>query len=92
MRSAKDLNTDLELSSAMAVLKEIPILNRIIQLAYTMSLVILISAIIGLVLAFPVQWLWNFIFGKIYPISVFQAWALNVLVGILFGKGGASNK
>ena len=73
----------------MSVLKDIPILGRIVELGYTMLLVILISAIIGLILAFPVQWLWNFVFGGLYSINVFQAWALNVLSGILFGK--ASN-
>jgi Sec-independent protein secretion pathway component TatC len=76
----------------MGILKDIPILGRIVELAYTMFLVILISAIIGLILAFPVQWLWNFVFGELYKINVFQAWALNVLAGILFGKAGNGKK
>ena len=76
----------------MGILKKVPILGRIIELAYTMLLVILISAIIGLILAFPVQWLWNFVFGELYIINVFQAWALNVLAGILFGKNGNGKK
>ena len=76
----------------MAATKKIPILSRILELGYTMLLVILISAIIGLILAFPVQWLWNFVFGEIYNINVFQAWALNVLAGILFGKSGNGKK
>ena len=59
-------------------------------MAYTIALVILISGIVGLILAFPVMWLWNFVFGKFIMISVFQAWALNVLAGILFGNKGAS--
>jgi uncharacterized metal-binding protein len=76
----------------MGFLSDVPILGRIIDLAYTMLLVILISAIIGLILAFPVQWLWNFVFGEVYRITVLQAWALNVLAGILFGKTGNGKK
>ena len=76
----------------MGVSKDVPVLGRVIELAYTMLLVILISAIIGLILAFPVQWLWNYVFGEIYDITVLQAWALNVLAGILFGKAGNGKK
>lgn len=60
-------------------------------MVYTLALVILISGIVGMVLAFPVQWLWNFVFGSILTINVFQAWALNVLMGILFGNKTATN-
>jgi hypothetical protein len=79
----------------MGILKDVPVLGRIVDLMYTMLLVILISAIIGLVLAFPVQWLWNFVFKNFpdhFQISVLQAWALNVLSGILFGKTGNGKK
>ncbi len=61
-------------------------------MAYTLGLVILISGIVGLILAFPVKWLWNFVFGSILTISVFQAWALNVLMGILFGNKTGNGK
>ena len=70
------------------------ILSKITNVLYTMALVILLSAIVGLILAFPVQWLWNFIF-KNFPqmkINVFQAWALNVLASILFGHKGTNGK
>ncbi|MBW2976304.1 hypothetical protein KY347_02550 [Candidatus Woesearchaeota archaeon] len=70
----------------MAFLDQVPILKRMLEMAYTIALVVLISGIVGLVLAFPVKWLWNFVFGSIYNISVLQAWALNVLTGILFGN------
>jgi hypothetical protein len=76
----------------MGILKRIPILGRVIDLAYTMFLVVLLSAIVGLILAFPVQWLWNYVFGSLHTINVFQAWALNVLAGILFGKTGNGKK
>ena len=51
-----------------------------------MLIIVLLSAIVGMILAFPVMWLWNFVFGELLRINVFQAWALNVLTGILFGK------
>ena len=70
----------------MAVLDQVPFLKRMLEMVYTIALVVLISGIVGLVLAFPVKLLWNFVFGSIYSINVLQAWALNVLTGILFGQ------
>jgi len=70
----------------MAFLEQVPFLKRMLEMAYTIALVVLISGIVGLVLAFPVKWLWNFVFGNLYSINVFQAWALNVLMGILVGN------
>ncbi len=75
----------------MAILKNIPILRKLIDIGYAMIIVVILSALVGLILAFPVMWLWNFVFGNIYKINVFQAWALNVLAGILFGQR-SSNK
>ncbi len=72
----------------MGFLDNTPLLKRVFELGYTMFLIVLLSAIVGLILSFPVMWLWNFVF-KNFPqlnINVFQAWALNVLTGILFGK------
>ncbi len=73
------------------MINDLPILKRMLEMVYTLALVILISGIVGMVLAFPVQWLWNFVFGSILTINVFQAWALNVLMGILFGNKTATN-
>ena len=70
----------------MSFIDDAPFLKRMLEMGYTVALVVLISGIVGLVLAFPVQLLWNFVFGKIYSIGVLQAWALNVLTGILFGQ------
>lgn len=70
----------------MAILRDIPILRKLIDTGYAILIVIVISALVGLILAFPVMWLWNFVFGSLYKITVFQAWALNVLAGILFGQ------
>ena len=70
----------------MSILSNIPILRKMIDIGYAMLLVIILSALVGLILAFPVMWLWNFVFGTLLRINVFQAWALNVLAGILFGQ------
>lgn len=74
----------------MAILKNIPILRKVIDIGYAMLIVVILSALVGLILAFPVMWLWNFVFGSLYKINVFQAWALNVLAGILFGQRSSS--
>ena len=72
----------------MGFLDNVPLLKRIFELGYTMFLIVLLSALVGLILAFPVMWLWNYVFKSFaqLQINVFQAWALNVLAGILFGK------
>ena len=75
----------------MSLLKTVPVLGRIIEIGYTMVVIIILSAIVGLILAFPVMWLWNYVF-TFYRISVFQAWALNVLCGILLGKTSNGSK
>lgn len=76
----------------MSILKNVPILRRIVEISYTMIIIILLSVIAGLILAFPVMWLWNFVFGSILKINVFQAWALNILTGILFNKTSGASK
>lgn len=70
----------------MTFIDQVPVLKKMLEMVYTIALVVLISGIVGLVLAFPVMWLWNFVFGNFHQINVLQAWALNVLAGILFGQ------
>jgi len=76
----------------MSLLKNVPVLKKVLEIGYTMFLIILLSVLVGLILAFPVMWLWNFIFGNIHHINVFQAWALTVLSSILFGSKSANGK
>ena len=76
----------------MGFLDDVPFLKRMLEMGYTIALVVLISGIVGLILAFPVKILWNFIFGSLYSINVWQAWALNVLAGILFGQKTSGSK
>jgi len=78
--------------SKMAIWKNIPLLRRAINIGYTMLLIIALSAIVGLILAFPIKWLWNYIFGELYKITVMQAWALSVLSGIIFGRSTNGKK
>ena len=74
----------------MGIISNIPLLKKIMDIGYAMIIVIIISALVGLILAFPVMWLWNYIFGTYLKVNVFQAWALNVLTGILFGQRNSS--
>ena len=75
----------------MPILNKLPILKRFIDMGYATLFIIILSAVVGFILALPVMFLWNFVFGSFLRISVLQAWALNVLAGILFGQRN-SNK
>lgn len=74
----------------MGFLEKVPILKKILDTGYAILLVIVISALVGLILAFPVKLLWNYVFGSYLKINWFQAWALNVLAGMLFGQRNPS--
>ena len=76
----------------MVLHRHLYLLRRLIEIGYTMPIVVLLSVIVGLILAFPVMWLWNFVFGEFLHINVFQAWALNILAGVLFGKTSDAGK
>lgn len=58
--------------------------------------VIGVVIIIALLLAFPIQWLWNnFLVGAIdgvHMIGLGQAFAINVLTSILFKPTSTNNK
>ena len=70
----------------MAVISKDNLLKKMIDMGSAMSMVVLLSVLVGLILAFPVMLLWNFVFGNLHMVNTFQAWALNVLAGILFGQ------
>ena len=76
----------------MTFLDKVPILRRMLEMVYTIALVILISGIVGLVLALPVKLLWNYVFGELYRINWLQAWAMNVLAGIFFGSRSSNGR
>ena len=70
----------------MAILKNTPMLRKLLDMGYAILIVIILSTVVGLILACPVKLLWNFVFGYLLRISWLQAWALNVLAGILLGQ------
>ena len=72
------------------ILKNVPVLRKLIETFYAILFAITISALVGLILSLPVMLLWNYVFGDLYKITVFQAWALNVLAGILFSQRSSS--
>ena len=74
----------------MAIFKDLPLLKRLIDMGYAVIIVILLSALVGLILAFPVKLLWNYVFGSYLRVNWLQAWAINVLAGILFGQRNSS--
>ncbi len=66
--------------------------EMIFKVGFLMIPVILVYMVIGLVLSFPLMWLWNFTLpdltnGFLTPIRYWQAWALIVICSILFGGG-----
>lgn len=70
----------------MTFLDDIPLLKKIADTAYAVIISFALSALVGLILALPVMLLWNFVFGGFHKLNIFQAWALNVLIGILFSQ------
>ena len=70
----------------MPILNKIPVLRKSVEIGQTVFFAIIISSIVGLILALPVMLLWNFVFASILRINVLQAWTLNILSGILFGQ------
>ncbi len=72
-------------------------IKKTLKIGYTMLIVIGLSIIVGLIFAFPVMWLWNWIVpyatgGIMKPIDVWHAWGLTVLCSILFSKGSSVAK
>lgn len=51
--------------------------------------------VVTLVFALPTMWLWDWLMPELFglkEITVFQAWGLNFLCGILFKSNGTSGK
>ena len=62
-------------------------MNNFLTSLGTLIVAILLIAIFGLILAFPVMWLWNWIMPAIFglvKISFWQAFGINLLCGFLF--------
>lgn len=58
------------------------------NIANIIGMAILITIAVGIILSFPIMWLWNFCLVPAAPILVeitwLQAWGIYVLFGILF--------
>ena len=51
--------------------------------------------VVTLVFALPTMWLWDWLMPELFglkEITLFQAWGLNFLCGILFKSNGNSSK
>ena len=71
--------------------------DKVLELTYSVGFltmfVILLYMGIGLILAFPLMWLWNYTLpeltnGLLANIKYWQAWSLIVICSILFGGSG----
>jgi len=67
-------------------------LDVIFRIAFLVIPIVLLYMAVGLVLSFPLMWLWNYTLpsltqGALTTIKYWQAWALIVMFSILFGGG-----
>lgn len=69
-------------------------MEKILLIAIVIVGVIVIYAVLGLLIAFPVMWLWNWIVPDIFSlhtITYWQAYGLYLLCAILFQSNGSSS-
>jgi len=70
-------------------------MNSISDAVATIIVALVLIVVIGLVLAFPVMWLWNACLipavSGVHEIGWIQAWGLLVLCGILFKNSTSSS-
>lgn len=72
------------------------IFDLVFRVGSLIILIVLLYMGIGLILAFPLMWLWNYTLpdltnGIIANIRYWQAWALIVICSILFGGSGSKD-
>lgn len=73
------------------------IVKRAISIGIFMLIAAILSALVGLIMALPVMFLWNWIVpqltnGWFQKLNYFQAWGLITLIGILFSSGRSVDK
>jgi hypothetical protein len=75
------------------------ILKRALSIGIFMLVAAILSALVGLIMAVPVMFLWNWVMpyiskGFFSNIGYLRAWGLVTLIGILFssGKSGHNGK
>ncbi|MBU4501164.1 MAG: hypothetical protein KKA79_01115 [Nanoarchaeota archaeon] len=67
-------------------------LNIIFRIGFLVIPIIILYMVIGLILALPLMWLWNYTLpditnGFLNYITYWQAWTIIVMFSILFGGG-----
>jgi len=70
------------------------LLDGTLSVGFFMIVLVVLYGIIGLVLAFPVLYLWNWVIpglfnGALGQLTYWKAWGLIVLLGILFGNSAS---
>jgi hypothetical protein len=70
----------------------VSILKRAMSIGIFMLVAAILSALVGLIMAIPVMFLWNWVMpyisdGFFVSIGYFRAWGLITLMGILFSSG-----
>ena len=68
------------------------IIKRAISIGVFMLVAAILSALVGLIMAIPVMFIWNWVMphlsnGFFAEINYLRAWGLMTLIGILFSSG-----
>ena len=72
--------------------KYLKTMDKLLVVIGGIVLICIVIVFFGLLFAFPTMWLWNWLMPlmfKLGTITVWQAWGLNVLTGLLFRSTSA---
>lgn len=70
-------------------------MDKFIELIALSFLFIVVVIIVGVVVAFPIKWMWNYLMPELFglkEIGFWQALAMYVLCGILFKPTSSSSE
>jgi hypothetical protein len=68
-------------------------MEKLIVAVGTMVLFVILALVFGILLAFPLMWLWNYVMPYLFglrEIDLWHAWAINVLTAFLFKSSHSS--
>jgi len=73
------------------------IVKKAVSIGIFMLIAAVLSAIVGLIMAVPVMFLWNWVMpyitnGFFQEMTYFHSWCLITLMGILFSSGKSNGK
>ena len=69
-------------------------MKELLTATFTIIGVLIMAAVIGLLLAFPIMWCWNYTIPVIFGLKTItwgQAWCLNFLAGCLIRSTQTNN-